>query len=135
MGSGKSPARSPSTLRTAISLLGSRPTSRACRCSPPGRATLKMSPSSMTWKFVTMWPWSSQTKPDPLPRGTASSLEKKKSADELDIGHEDDGVLGPLDDLDGVALVLEEPGLLPARGDGSRAGRRARPGNRDFVSW
>ncbi len=68
------PTRSPS-LRTAMSLVASRPTRVASTCLWSGRLTMNLSPSSMTWKLVTMWPWSSQTKPEPLPRRTGSSDE------------------------------------------------------------
>jgi hypothetical protein len=63
------------SLRTAMSLFGSRPTSLASTCFWFGRLTMNLSPSAMTWKLVTTCPWSSQTKPEPLPCGTGWSDE------------------------------------------------------------
>ena len=76
---GASPLTGSESLRTAMSLVGSRPTSVASTWRWSGRLTMYLTPSSMTWKLVTMWPRSSQTKPEPLPRGTSSSEVKKKS--------------------------------------------------------
>lgn len=69
------PARS--TRRTARSLGGSTPTRVASTSLPSPRTTLMRSALAMTWWLVTMWPWSSQRKPLPVPaRGMGP---KKKS--------------------------------------------------------
>ena len=54
-----------STLTTAISLSGSRPTTSAGRVSPLAKVTVTLVAPSTTWLLVTMCPCLSQTNPEP----------------------------------------------------------------------
>ncbi len=62
-----------STLTTARSVAGSRPTSRAGRERPSRRRTLMVSASSTTWLFVRIAPSAVKTTPEPMPRAIGSS--------------------------------------------------------------
>ena len=55
----------PSTLITARSLDASAPTSFAVARVPSLNVTEMAVAPSTTWSLVTMWPWSSITKPEP----------------------------------------------------------------------
>ena len=65
---GESRVAGASTLSTARSLLVSLPTTVAVTVVPSEKTTeIALAPST-TWLLVTIWPWSSQMKPDPSPR-------------------------------------------------------------------
>src|SRR5262249_2554805 len=56
-----------STFSTARSTSGLAPTTVAAASVPSGKATVTFVAPAMTWLLVTMWPWLSQTKPEPRP--------------------------------------------------------------------
>ena len=126
---GERPFRSPWIWRTAMSLFSSLPTSLACRCSWLGSVTLNSTPSSITWKFVTMWPWSSQMNPDPLPLGTFFSLKYQSRTSWMFVMNTT-RVLRPLDDVDRVSLVFDQLG--PRRANHGRK-RRIRKRRRSPI--
>ena len=61
---------------TARSRSGKAPTSSASCVLWSESVTRAALPPWMTWKFVTMWPDSSQMKPVPVPRGTCCTLSE-----------------------------------------------------------
>jgi hypothetical protein len=84
----------------------------------------------MTWKLVTTWPSSSQTKPDPLPRDLREI--EAESAPRSQRGDKDDRGRRVLEELDGRALALVEVAgcdrtLPAAAGDGGIGDQRAPP--------
>ena len=59
--------------RTAKSESSSLPTTVAVVCVPSAKKTVISAASLITWWLVTTWPLSSQTNPEPSPRGRKSS--------------------------------------------------------------
>jgi hypothetical protein len=68
------------TRNTAKSLRGESPTKSAFTVLWSENVTRACDAPLMTWKFVTMWPWRSQRKPEPVPLGTSSARKLKGSA-------------------------------------------------------
>jgi len=66
-------------LSTATSCAGLAPTRLALWSLPSASFTVASLAPWMTWKLVTMWPASSQMKPEPVPRGTENTLRVQKS--------------------------------------------------------
>ncbi len=63
--------------RTARSLSGAAPIRAALHVEPSAIVTWMRLASLITWKFVTMRPLASQTKPDPVPLGISTALREK----------------------------------------------------------
>ena len=107
-----------STLSRATSVDGSLPTSVAFRVSSfEKRTSIEVAPS-MTWKFVTMWPSLSSTKPEPSAwRGLLElAVGRGRGTDRA----------RDLDDARAHALVDLVDRQSRAGNGGNRAGRRAR---------
>jgi hypothetical protein len=74
-GSGGGGRPAPTPIRsTARSCAGLAPTSAAAKARPSASRTVAPEAPARTWWLVTTWPASSQTKPEPVPRGTLSAL-------------------------------------------------------------
>ena len=107
--------------RTARSLSGSTPTTCAFQSDWSASVTTSESASWMTWKFVTMWPCRSQTKPEPGALRDLRHLEEAHgpAREARDV---DDGRAAALEELDRGLLV---GGEVAARRDGPSLGRSA----------
>ena len=86
----------------------------------------------MTWKLVTTWPASSQTKPVPVPRGTENTLRVQKSRTCCARGDEHHRGARPLEQLDGGASRRRPGRRAPARRAAPRR-CRCRPNHRGGV--